>query len=61
MAYIEHDFPIQGLNKTAQKKGTPRSPSIIRCTMVGHMGFGGDARDMGKKQKRSGKPFRGGP
>ena len=26
MAYIEHDFPIEGLNKIAQKEGTAKTP-----------------------------------
>ena len=26
MAYIEHDFPIEGLNKIAQKEGNAKKP-----------------------------------
>jgi hypothetical protein len=26
LAYIEHDFPIEGLNKIAQKEGNARKP-----------------------------------
>jgi len=26
LAYIEHDFPIEGLNKIAQKEGNAKKP-----------------------------------
>jgi hypothetical protein len=26
VAYIEHDFPIEGLNRTAQKEGNAKKP-----------------------------------
>ncbi len=27
MPYIEHDFPIEGLNRIAQRKGNARKPT----------------------------------